>query len=486
MTSVTRALVISLIERYLLIAIALSANIILARLLSPEQIGAYSVGIAIIGIAQVVRDFGVGSFLIQESRLTEDHIRTAFGISLMTGGILFLAVLGAADWIGRLYEQPGISEILRIVSLNFLVLPFCTISLALLRRDMQFRRLLYVNISAAILGFIITISLAYAGLGAKAMAIGSVATNAATGFGAWLTRQEHRVFSPSLRQWRTLLGFGTQTSIAGIVTSISIDINDLVIGKVIGLAPVAIISRAQGIANIFHRDIMGAIRNVALPAFAAAHRRGEPVERHYVLGVASVTAFAWPFYGFSGLFAIELLRLLFGPQWDAAAPLVPLFCIAGAIAATSNLITSAILAVGRVDLLTFSEVAFQPLRALLVIAAAITTGSLWACAAAYLAAFALYTPFIYIIKQRCIPSDYRSLRQALLASAYVSAAALAGPLIIAVYAGLLRGEPTSIQSLGIAAITCILGWLVALPIFKHPLLGSPLFAHIIPRRLRAN
>jgi O-antigen/teichoic acid export membrane protein len=66
MTSVRRALAISFIERYALIAISLASNILIARLLSPEEIGLYSVSLAVIGIAQVLRDFGVGGYLIQE------------------------------------------------------------------------------------------------------------------------------------------------------------------------------------------------------------------------------------------------------------------------------------------------------------------------------------------------------------------------------------------------------------------------------------
>ena len=66
MTSVRRALALSLVERYLTLAIALGSNMVLARLLTPDQIGVYSVSLAVIGLAQALRDFGVGSYLIQE------------------------------------------------------------------------------------------------------------------------------------------------------------------------------------------------------------------------------------------------------------------------------------------------------------------------------------------------------------------------------------------------------------------------------------
>ena len=69
MTSVRRALAISFAERYALIVLALAGNMLVARLLTPEEIGIYSVSLAVIGIAQVLRDFGIGSFLIQEKEI---------------------------------------------------------------------------------------------------------------------------------------------------------------------------------------------------------------------------------------------------------------------------------------------------------------------------------------------------------------------------------------------------------------------------------
>ncbi len=314
MTTVRRALAFSIVERYLLIVLALASNIILARLLTPEQIGIYSVSLAVIGIAQVMRDFGIGNFLIQERNLTDDHIRTAFGLSLLIGGALFLGVFFIAPWAASFYGEGRMVSTLRITALNFLVLPFCSISLALLRRDMQFQRLMVVNFVATAAGFVVTLSLAFAGYGPDSMAVGAVLTNACTGFGAWWLRRQHGILMPSLRLWRALLNFGAQSSAANIVTTITMDINDLVLGKSLGFAPVAILSRAQGLMNMFHRDVMGAVRNVAYPAFAQAHRESQALEPLYVRSVSIVCLVGWPFYGFLALFALEVLRLMFGPR----------------------------------------------------------------------------------------------------------------------------------------------------------------------------
>lgn len=483
MSSVRRSLAISFAERYVLIAFALVGNILVARLLTPEEIGIYSVSLAVIGIAQVLRDFGVGSFLIQEKNLTDDHVRTAFGFSLLIGGTLFVVALAVAPFAARFYGEARMIETLRISALNFLVLPFCSISLSLLRREMAFKQIATVNITAAVVGFLVIFGTAYQGFGANSMAMGAVASNITTGIGAWLARSDRKLLLPNFIHWRSLLGFGARSSAASVVTAISMDINDLVLGKVLGFAPVAIISRAQGLMNLFHRDTMAAVRNVAFPAFAKAHRDGEALEERHIASVTAVTALAWPFYGFASLFSLEILRLMFGPQWDAAARLVPYFCLAGALAATSNLVLNAVLAVGRIDLVARAELIFQPVRAALIIFAALVFKSLFACTIAFLIAFALHPPFVYFIKQRCIPNEPRKLLRGLWSSAKVALWCLSPAAIVAARVANSGTGVATLLELVIAALLTTLAWPAAILLTRHPLAYDPIFArltHFVP------
>jgi len=484
LSSIRRALAFSFAERYLLLAIGLGSNMAIARLLTPEAIGIYSVSLAVIGIAQVLRDFGVANYLIQERELSDAHVRTAFGITLALGATMFSVVFLATPLIARLYGEPAMLATLRVCALNFLTLPFCTISLTLLRREMAFKRLAVVNLLAAASGAGVSVGLAYLGHGVISLAIGSVAMNVVTGACAWLARQQRKLLLPGFSEWRSVMRFGAQNSLAGIVTSVSMDINDIAVGKLMGFEPVAILSRAQGLMNLFHRDLMQAIRNVAYPAYAQASRDGQPLEALYISSVTNVTAIAWPFYGFASLYALEVLRLLFGPQWDAATPLVPLFCLAGAVAAIANLAGSLIMAAGRIDLVTKVELIFQPLRALLIVVVAVLLKSLAACAVALVVALILQVPLLYRVKGQCLPNDYRALFANLLSSAKVALLALALPAAVALYAGLGRQQALPLPVLLLAALACIVSWLLALVWLRHPLAQDPAFRRFMPRWLQ--
>jgi lipopolysaccharide exporter len=478
MTTVRRALAITFTERYLLIVLSLGSNILLARLLTPEEIGLYSVNLAFIGIAHMLRDFGISNFLVQSPTVSKSEIRASFGISLLLGAALFGVLCLIAPLIARFYNDPRLTITLWICALNFLVLPFNSVPSALMRRDMQFQRLIYITLTAAVLGTTTTVGLAMLGAGPNSMAIGALTTSLVTAIGAYMARQDFRGLAPSLAGWRPIANFGGQSALTSVVTSISMDIHELVIGKVLGFAPVAIISRAQGLMNMIHRDLMSAVRSVAYPAFARTFRAGGDVEAQHVQAVVNMTALAWPAYGLLAIHAADFIHIMFGAQWTAAVPLVPIFCLAGAIATVATLVSSQLMAIGRIDLVTRTELIVQPTRAAILVATVLVFRSPAAFALAYLLVTAASVPVVYAFKARAVHSQFRTTVLGLMRSA----ACTAGPLLVALAFRHLFAGPTDrigfvmlAVSLGTAAVL----WAAGISLLNHPLRDEALYLRAI-------
>jgi lipopolysaccharide exporter len=406
MTTVRKSLGFAFLERYLVIGLQLVSFTVLARLLTPQQIGLYSVSLALISVAQVIRDFGLSNYLIQRKALEADDIGTAFGMSLILGGTLFVLVNAGAPLVGKFYNDSSLTYIVHIISLNFLILPFNSILVSLLRRDMNFSVLMRINVCAAVVATSTTLGMAWAGMGSSSLAWGEIASNLVIFSGVILAGGARHLRRPRLLKWRAVLGFGGPVTLANIVTSISFDISDLVVGKVLNFTQVAISSRAQGLMNLFHRDIMGTIRTVAYPAFARAHREGGHLEHQFMASLVAVTAVAWPFYGFVALFPLELLRVMFGPQWDMSAPLVPLFCLAGAFGTLNSLIPTLMLAAGHARLVSTADLIIQPVKAVGLSLVVFYYRDLMPFTIAFVVITVLAVPYFYAFKQACLPTDF--------------------------------------------------------------------------------
>ncbi|MDR7272414.1 O-antigen/teichoic acid export membrane protein [Pelomonas saccharophila] len=471
MSTVRRSLGFAFLERYLLIALQLLSFTLLARLLTPQQIGLYSVSMALVSMAQVVRDFGLANYLIQRKELSPEDVGSALGLSLLLGGGLFVGINAAAPWIAGFYSDASLARIVGIISINFLILPFNSISIALLRRDMRFDALMRINVSAATVGCFTTLGLAWAGVGSASLAWGEIASSLTMAAGVSLAGAWGRLVRPQLSRWRDILGFGGPVTAANVVTSVSMDINDLAVGKMLNFGQVAIASRAQGLMNLFARDIMGTVRSVAYPAFSRVHREGGALEQRHVQSLAAVSAVAWPFYGFVGLFALEVLRLMFGPQWDASAPLVPIYCAAGAVSVLNSLVPTVMLAAGHSKLVALADLIIQPVKALLLVGVLWWWRALEPLALGFLAMAIVAVPYFYAFKQRCLPSDFRAIARELSRNALLALICL---LPSALAAAWLRpaGEALALPTwLGCAALTSLL-WLAGLKLLGHPLYGE--------------
>lgn len=468
MTTLRKSLGFAFLERYLIIALQLLSFTLLARLLTPKQIGLYSVSMALISVAQVIRDFGLSNYLIQRKNLERNDVATALGMSMMMGGGLFLLVNAAAPQVGIFYNDASLTDIVRIISLNFLILPLNSILIALLRRDMQFSQLMRINVGAAVASTAITLGLAWAGLGTWSLAWGEIASNVAIGSGVLLAGGWRKLPRPRLTKWRTVLGFGGPITLSNIVTSVSMDINDLVVGKLLNFSQVAISSRAQGLMSLFNRDIMGTVRAVAYPAFAQAHREGGELEQRYVASVTAVTAIAWPFYGFMGLFSLEVVRLMFGPQWDLSAALVPLFCLAGAFSALVSLIPTLMLAAGHVRLVAVADLIIQPVKAVALCVVVYYYRELRPLTIAFVVMAVVAVPYFYAFKQACLPTDFGAVSRNMARNLLISAISLL-PALALVLIMRPSGQALPYPWFFAAAAATLVTWAALLWAFSHPL-----------------
>jgi lipopolysaccharide exporter len=476
MTTVRRSLGFAFLERYLLIALQLVSFTLLARLLTPQQIGVYSVSMALVSITQVLRDFGLANYLIQRKELSDEDIGSALGMSLLLGAGLFITVNLIAPWVGQFYNESNLVDIVRIISLNFLILPFNSLSIALMRRAMRFDQLMRINVAAAVVSASITLGLAWSGAGSVSLAWGDIGSSLTLALGLSFYGAWGRLVRPRLSRWREILAFGGPVTVANVVTTVSQDINDLAVGKLMSLEQVAISSRAQGLMNLFNRDIMGTVRTVAYPAFArvvreqtgdAASDKAE-LEKRFRESLTAVTAFAWPFYGFLAFFSLEVLRLLFGLQWDACAPLVPIYCMAGAASALNGLIPTLLLAAGESKLVASADLIIQPVKAALLVGVIAIWQALEPLAWGFLVMAVLAVPYFFAFKQRRLPTDFAALARALGPNVLLTLMCILPSALIG-FALRPAGQPLALGTwLGCALLTGLL-WLAGLRLLRHPL-----------------
>lgn len=464
MASIRKSVFISFAEQYSTMLVGFAGIMLIARLLTPAEIGVYSVASAVTGIAHMLRDFGVGNYLIQERELTRERIQTALTVAMITSWTAGSLLYFASPWAAIFYNEPGLVDLIRVQCINFVVIPFTAPVLSLLRRDMQFAVLFRINIVCSLVQFTVSVGLAVLGYGYMSLAWASVANIICLMLLINLNRPQDARIMPGLKEWRHITSFGAQTSIAAIVTEIAMNMNDLILGRLLGFQAVAFYSRAQGLIYLFHRDMMNAVRKVAFPAFSQAVRENKDLLPAYLLSVNYITVFAWPFYAFLGLYAAPIVHLMFGDQWDASIPLVRILVFAGAVGAFWNLWSNALLATGHVNKVMRSELIVQPVRIALIFYAASISIEMTCYALIIIYAFQLWISTYYL--NQTIGLRLKFLLFNNLNSVAVTVVCMILPTLGYWY---LPTHFTPIGVLFISVPTCGLSWLFGVFVVRHPI-----------------
>src|SRR5258706_9149173 len=121
---VRRALLISFAQNYGVLVLQFAASIFIARVLTPGEMGIFSVATVLVGIAHNFRDFGVANYVIQEKELTEDRIRSALGIAILVAWLLAAAMALLSGPMAEFYREPGVRSVMLVLALNFMLIPF--------------------------------------------------------------------------------------------------------------------------------------------------------------------------------------------------------------------------------------------------------------------------------------------------------------------------------------------------------------------------
>lgn len=341
----------ALTNRYGVMAINITSTLVLARLLTPAQTGLFSVTASIFYLAQVLRDFGIAEFLVQEKDLTPVKIRTAFGSTLIVSWLLGIVVFSSRGWIAGIYATPKLVDLIGVASVSFLVTPFSSTVLALLNREMAFDVMLRISLSSNFVNAIISISLSYLGWGAMGLTIGMVAMNVTTAVVAGFSARSHDHFIPSLREWRQIIAFGSYMSAINVINQVSLRAPDLVIGRALGYASLGIYNRALGTVRLFSDLVASSVQAVVFPSFSALHRTGADLCQPYLRVVAMTNGISLPVLALLAITAHPMIEVLLGPQWLAAIPLVPYMVAAVAIDALAPMTAPVLTAVGQVALI---------------------------------------------------------------------------------------------------------------------------------------
>ena len=332
MSEVRKSIVFSSLSRYSVMLIGLFSTMVVARLLTPEQLGIYAVASAIIMLVSEFRILGAGAYLVREKDLDVGKVRSALGVTILISWGLGVAVIITAPFVADYYDIDAIETLFRILSISFFIVPFVSIPSALMSRIMRFNLLFRMRLSGALMNLCVTLGLIYTGMGFYSLAWGQISGIALQALiaGVFL-RPSGMQYRPSFERIGEIASLGVFNSIASVFRKATVVVPDLVIGKMGSTYDVGMFSRGLGFIQFVSQSLMMGVSPVALPYLSGARREGGDVRFAYQRASVLLGGMVWPVLVVGSVASLPAIRLFFGDQWDASAPLASWLAIWAAL-----------------------------------------------------------------------------------------------------------------------------------------------------------
>jgi O-antigen/teichoic acid export membrane protein len=463
-----RALTFSFLQKYSTVGINFVSTVILARLLTPEEIGIFAVAVAIVGIAHTFRDFGVSNYIVQEQELTPARIRAAVTVTLIIAWAIAAALAAGGPFLAAFYQEPGMTPVFWVLAINFVVLPFSSVVMALYRRELRFGLLYRIQILAELAAAGTAVGFAASGFGFMSLAYGQLAQIAVTLLLANIARPGFAHLLPGFAGLRRVLSFGSAASGAAILREVGNRSPELIMGRMLDFAAVGLYSRAMGLLSIVGRLVIQGVEPVALPIFAAKQRGGGDLPAGCRTALSYMDAICWPCFAFLGLMAEPAILFLFGDQWVGAVPLVHILAVSALYSSVPVIGRAILVSVGRINDVLRLQMMVVPVQVLAIFSASFfgLEAVAWSTVFTGLLIVALYCRYLF----RHIGFSFVDLLRVWLVDGRVMLVASVGPAAAAYWGSV--ADPAPVLQLLAGGVGLAVGWLAAVALFRHPILAE--------------
>lgn len=257
-------------------SISIVVQIVLARLLSPEDFGVLAILLVVVSLADSLAQSGLGLALIQKDKVSRTSYDTAFWLSLLLAAALYGIIFLCAPFVAAFYGISSIKSYLRVMGLIVLFNAMNSIQRARLQKNLDFKSLFKASILSVVVSGGVGVACALAGFGVWALvAQSSVQSICLCGtlvvVGRWRPS-----FSFSAKEARDLFSFGWEISLTGVLNVLYTGLSELVIGKACDTSSLGYYSQGRKYPIAAIGVINNAVANVLFPAFSAiAHDRQE-------------------------------------------------------------------------------------------------------------------------------------------------------------------------------------------------------------------
>jgi lipopolysaccharide exporter len=371
--------------------IRLVRSVVLARILLPEDFGLFGMALTIAAALNALTTIGLSqtvvSYKFESDSELKAHLDTAWSAELVRSLLVALLLAASAFPMARFYGQRELIVIVPVLALTSFISGFQNIGLTILRKQLSFAKIFWYELATNLTGFVLTVGLAVVMRSVWALVLGLFLTAVIGTTLSYIFHSYRPRFAFEKTALRRAVYLGKFTLVIAVAAYVMNMADNVMVGRFLGTSALGNYSLAFNISSAPISVLIVALSTVLFPAYAeiTAENR-ERLERAFLkvfeLAALLLMLTTVPLF----LLADQLVLVLFGNRWAAAAPVLRILALIIPLRGLAQIISTVFVATNRPKQMTIGRVleatvflaALYPLLRTLGL-----TGAAWAGLIAY-------------------------------------------------------------------------------------------------------
>ena len=303
-------------------------QIILARILMPEDYGIIALVSVFITICDVFVTSGFGNALVVNKDSDSLDFSTCFYFSLFLAAIIYTIVYFASPWIAVFYHNELLTPVVRVMALRIPFAAINSVQQAYVSKHMQFKKFFFATLIGTIVSGVIAVIMAYNGFGVWSMVeqyLGNILIDTLC---LWIIVGWRPTREFSFARLKVIYDYGWKILVVGLIDTVYSRLRSLVIGRGYSSEELAYYNRGYAFPSFGMRLVQPTINSVLFAALAQC-RDDQAQMRRLVKQVLKVSTYIIsPIMVGLIVIARPLVLILLGRKWLPSVIFLQIGCVA--------------------------------------------------------------------------------------------------------------------------------------------------------------
>lgn len=249
-------------------SISFFVQIMLARLLLPDDYGTVALVVIFIEICDVFVTYGFGSSLVANKNSDSIDFSTCFYFGVCISVIIYAIVFISAPYVSLFYKNSFLTPVIRVMGLRIPVAAVNTVQQAYVQKKLWFKNYFYATLIGTFVSGIIALIMASIGFGVWALVEQYLGKAILDSVCLWLIVGWRPSREFSLQRLKAIFNYGWKIVVTALIDRVYGRMRNLIIGKKFSSADLAYYNRGYSFPSFTMRLIEPTVNTVLFPALA--------------------------------------------------------------------------------------------------------------------------------------------------------------------------------------------------------------------------